>query len=391
VLNIAGCADNNIGEDESIYFAIYLVDGLDMQGEQQKKLSELSLSQEPVLTDKDLIEYNWSTHEFKLRDDTETAKAFLEIIKIGNVPVSGRSFVVVCENERIYKGRFHSLLSSTFLTQTPFITELFADDSSIRINYANLEGDEDPRDDERIYNVLRKLGKLIEEKLLEDVLFYEQAAEKVNILISPTSLDTRNLYYYVPDNQQQLSNMIDEVEWSEIARFPDASYRIGIKIIYDDVEWEMVSNGTFYYSEDHGLEYKGFQGENKELYNRILQLLKDNLDFAPFDPKQISDIVSAEVTYTPYRSDKTYIQSIEDRNDLQLIEERIRLAKPLGGITACPLNEAVMTLENEDGTVMLIRLASDSCPIYFANGICFDYGGNNRDVLNLFDEIPWRE
>ena len=153
----------------------------------------------------------------------------------------------------------------------------------------------------------------------------------------------------------------------------------------------MVSNGTFYYSEDHGLEYKGFQGENKELYNRILQLLKDNLDFAPFDPKQISDIVSAEVTYTPYRSDKTYIQSIEDRNDLQLIEERIRLAKPLGGITACPLNEAVMTLENEDGTVMLIRLASDSCPIYFANGICFDYGGNNRDVLNLFDEIPWRE
>jgi hypothetical protein len=135
----------------------------------------------------------------------------------------------------------------------------------------------------------------------------------------------------------------------------------------------------------------GFLGENKELYDEILQMLREELSFEPFDPNQIRGISAVEVEYTQHNTGQTFSQRITNSNDMKLLEKRFKSAKPVGGVTACPFYEALVTLENNDGSVIRIRLATDSCPIYFANGVCFEYEGSYKEIVGLFDQIPWRE
>jgi len=89
--------------------------------------------------------------------------------------------------------------------------------------------------------------------------------------------------------------------------------------------------------------------------------------------------------------DNLSLVEIEDSNSIKLLEKHFKSAKPVGGVTACPFYEALMTLEKNDGSVIRIRLATDSCSIYFANVVCFEYEGSNKEIVGLFDQIPWRE
>jgi hypothetical protein len=213
---------------------------------------------------------------------------------------------------------------------------------------------------------------------------------QVNILISPTIMGT-SPYYYCPNDQQQLSEMINKVEWTEVRNYPHGLHRLGISIVQDDAEWDLLDDGSLYYFEDHELSAKCFHSKNTSLHKEILEILHEKLKFKPFDTTQIGDIIAAEMVCTQNGTKKTIIQRITDSKALTVMEERFGLAKPVEGGTACPFNEALLILETRDGIEIPIRLATDSCPIYFANGRYFDYDGNNRDIQNLFDNIPWRE
>ena len=234
-------------------------------------------------------------------------------------------------------------------------------------------------------------GWWFEDRFQDKPVFYKKQAGTINITISPSELGTMHTYYYVPANQQQFVDMMDKMQWKQISKFPGNAYRIGISISQDSREGTLLSDGTFYYSEHSESEgYKGFQGENPKLYHAILKLLRDDLNFAPLNPAQISNLIAAKIVYTESGSDQTYTQRLTDKKALQLIEERFRSAKPMGEVSGCPFNEAIMTLEKKDGQTIIIRLASDSCSVYFANGTCFDYG-YNTEIKQLFDQIPWRD
>ena len=181
--------------------------------------------------------------------------------------------------------------------------------------------------------------------------------------------------------------MMDAMQRTPLDKFPADTYHLNICVAKDGVSWEMLSNGAFFYLDDDG----GFLGENKELYDEMLQLLRKELSFEPFDPNQISGISAAEVEYTQHNTGQTFNQRISDRDALKLLEKHFKSAKPIGGVTACPFYEALITLQKDDGSVISIRLATDSCPIYFANGVCFEYEVSNKEIVGLFDQIPWRE
>lgn len=212
-------------------------------------------------------------------------------------------------------------------------------------------------------------------------------SKKVNIIIMLTDHDPRYSYYYQPEDQLKFSGMIDAIQRTPLNKFPADTYHLNICIAKDGVSWEMLSNGAFFYQDDDGC----FLGENKDLYNEVLELLREDLSFEPFDPNQISGISAAEVEYTRHNTGQTFSQRITDSNAMKLLEKRFKSAKPVGGVTACPFYEALMTLEKDDGSVIRIRLATDSCSIYFANGVCFEYEGSNKEIVGLFDQIPWRE
>jgi hypothetical protein len=137
-------------------FKIYLVKDTVSSEVLKEDLNKLKLEEQPLLTDKNISEYVWKTHQIKLVKDDELNKVLDEKLNM-KVPVSGKPFVVVCNGERIYCGVFWTKLSSLFYPECPTIISDYSDRDYFEISF---EGKNDIRNDKRIYETLKKLGKL---------------------------------------------------------------------------------------------------------------------------------------------------------------------------------------------------------------------------------------
>ncbi|AJS58544.1 hypothetical protein [Paenibacillus sp. IHBB 10380] len=153
---IVGC--NNGNKERAVNeFSIYLVKDLSTTEAMSKKLDDLPLETIPVLTDKEIRTYNWTEHEFTMKEGISLEEK-LEV----KVPAGGKPFVVVVGNERIYLGTFWSHLSSQFLDlDIPRISSNWlkgSDNDMYKIRSGKIQ---DPRDDTKIFGALKGLGKVI--------------------------------------------------------------------------------------------------------------------------------------------------------------------------------------------------------------------------------------
>jgi hypothetical protein len=151
--------NNELSESAVNEFSIYLVKDLSTTEAMSKKLDDLPLETIPVLTDKEIRTYNWTEHEFTMKEGIS-----LEEKLEGKVPGIGKPFVVVVDNQRIYLGSFWSYLSSQFNPDIPKISSGWlkgSDNDMYKIEYGK---NPDPRDDTKIFEALKGLGKVITEK-----------------------------------------------------------------------------------------------------------------------------------------------------------------------------------------------------------------------------------
>ncbi|QGQ96415.1 hypothetical protein EHS13_16755 [Paenibacillus psychroresistens] len=154
LLLIVGCNDKVRSVNE---FSIYLVKDLSTTEAMSKKLDDLPLETIALLTDKEISTYNWTEHEFTMKEGIS-----LEEKLEGKVPASGKPFVVVVGNERIYLGSFWSSFSSQFKPDIdiPRISSVWlkrSDNNMYKIQYGK---NQDPRDDTKIFEALKGLGKV---------------------------------------------------------------------------------------------------------------------------------------------------------------------------------------------------------------------------------------
>lgn len=68
----------------------------------------------------------------------------------------------------------------------------------------------------------------------------------------PTDHDPRYSYYYLPEDQQKFSGMMDAMQRTPLDKFPADTYHLNICVAKDGVSWEMLSNGAFFYLDDDG-------------------------------------------------------------------------------------------------------------------------------------------
>ena len=150
------CGCNKDNKDSIVHdFSIYLVKDLSTTKAMSKNLDELPLENTPVLTDKEIRIYNWKEHTFSLKEGFS-----LEEKLEGEVPLSGKPFVVA-DSERIYLGSFWTPISSLYIPEIPTIYSIWFKDNEndiYTIKYGNEQ--QDPRDDIRIYESLKGLGKI---------------------------------------------------------------------------------------------------------------------------------------------------------------------------------------------------------------------------------------
>ncbi|MCL6603172.1 MAG: hypothetical protein K6T94_09885 [Paenibacillus sp.] len=110
-----------------------------------------------MLTDKEIRTYNWTKHEFTIKEGIS-----LEERLDGEVPGGGKPFVIVVDNERIYLGSFWSYVSSLFNPDIPKIYSMWDKESEndrYKITYQKYQ---DPRVDTKIYTALKELGEIID-------------------------------------------------------------------------------------------------------------------------------------------------------------------------------------------------------------------------------------
>lgn len=154
-LFVLGCTKSESGNAKHD-ISIYLVKDLSTKEAMSKKIDDLPLETVPILTDKEIDRYNWKDHTIYFKDGFS-----LEQELEGKVPLDGKPFVLVVDGTRIYLGSFWSMISSLYFPDVPTINSVWAgkvDNNTYTIRYG-LEQD-DPREDKRIYEALKSMGKL---------------------------------------------------------------------------------------------------------------------------------------------------------------------------------------------------------------------------------------
>jgi len=118
----------------------------------------LQESDELVISDKEIVSYNKTSHEIRL---TEEGVRKIEVLSY-EVPMHGKLFVVKLNNKMIYNGSFWSPISS--VSASGIVIDTFVQDNTITIEagYPSSEFFKgiDPRNSSEIFEFFRRVGKL---------------------------------------------------------------------------------------------------------------------------------------------------------------------------------------------------------------------------------------
>lgn len=154
---ISACSFSRKAETASSSFAIYLVEDDKTIDALSKNINDLKLEEEPIITDQNIILYEWTLHRFTLNKDEKLQKVLDDKVYM-KVPTDGKPFVLMCDGERIYVGAFWTSLSSLSAPNCPIIISDYSDNDFLQIDYILKDGD--TRNDERVHKVLERIEKL---------------------------------------------------------------------------------------------------------------------------------------------------------------------------------------------------------------------------------------
>jgi hypothetical protein len=144
-------------------FGIYLIAGpVDARAfaQQQGQWKNLPLAGAPIISEADILAYDFSKHAMRLRPEA--------LKRLPRPPVAGTPFVVVVNGERIYPGAFYTIVSS-ISCELPVIVvdraeQSQASDADVflieRAYPPQIASGKDLRSDVRVRDALGKLKKL---------------------------------------------------------------------------------------------------------------------------------------------------------------------------------------------------------------------------------------
>lgn len=172
----------------------------------------------------------------------------------------------------------------------------------------------------------------------------------------------------------------------------------GYIISYQGNSWAVYTGGyvCFLWGKDEKEELQHTVMQLPELCAETDRICKTELGYQRIEPSRIKDVVSAEISYQRKNSgQKTYRQTVHDKSKLETLERILSEAEDMGGSSACPFGEAVLTLKLKDGETIPITWADDDCRVIRINGVYYEYMDRHLSfspdgIRALFDKIPWR-
>ena len=138
--------------EDAASFAIFLV--VNPSG----NLQEVQLADRPILTEADIVSYDWATHTVELSD-----AGLKRLPTSAEVGTGGKRFVVVANGRRCYQGAFWTAVSSVACPNP--VIDVMSVSRTITNQRAypseeSAESEDDPRSDKRVLEALTRLKKL---------------------------------------------------------------------------------------------------------------------------------------------------------------------------------------------------------------------------------------
>jgi len=148
-------------------FEIYLTKE-DVPPSQMAALSHVNISDQPIISTKDIITYNAQTHEIELIDS-----AFERICQL-DVPIIGKSFVVCVDKTPVYWGAFWTVISSASFDGVTIWQPIVSQEPKVitlELGYPSpsFYTGEDPRNNPEVIESLDQAGKLINKLSITDI------------------------------------------------------------------------------------------------------------------------------------------------------------------------------------------------------------------------------
>ena len=244
------------------------------------------------------------------------------------------------------------------------------------------------------------LSGVYETENKEEVTLTRQREDgKVCIEVEPSVLREYLSYYYIPvgAEQEQLKKLIEELP-TEKTVFDgkwEGMKETGWRLTYGSRHFTAFEDGYYlYYDEDETQGAEQYLIQSRELRDYVQNILEEKLEYHPFDPAKIENIVSAKLEVCSVFTDgKTYSQTITEEEVLRTFEDWFSNGTYIFGGAACGNECACLTLTLADGNAVGLSIATDSCPNFAVNGVYYDYRPapvwDNKEFFAYFDEIPW--
>lgn len=145
----------------------------------------------------------------------------------------------------------------------------------------------------------------------------------------------------------------------------------GLMVVYGEI-WDFVESGELVYSLGR-VKAEDAAG----LYALCEEAAREAGWKEPVNPEQLHDITRATLRLSGKEI------PVDDPAALAQLEGMLGSAKYSLGGTSCPFT-ALLDVQRQDGQVLTIALATDSCGVWMSEGYFYDYGNDSQPLYDLF-------
>lgn len=207
----------------------------------------------------------------------------------------------------------------------------------------------------------------------------EQDRTKLSLRFQPTTevRSGEDARYFTPSNQEEwISLFEDALEKADTqAHWEPTDSSMGIWIRYQDHWWELLSSGEILTLSSGRIS----AADAAVLYEMSMEAAEALNMEEPARPGQIHNIKSAKLDWNG-------THTITDPQKLKTLEGWLSNSKELHGGANCWFT-ALLSLTLENGEVLTLSMATDSCCAWLSEGVFYDYpGSDNTAFFELFTE-----
>lgn len=202
---------------------------------------------------------------------------------------------------------------------------------------------------------------------------------QLSLRFQPTQEVTagEDVRYYAPSNQAEWIRVFEDAlsKADFTGHWEPADSSTGIWICYQDHWWNLLTSGEILTIGSGRIS----SADASQIYKMCMDVANDLNMREPVRPSQIKNIKSATLNWDG-------IYTVTDPQKLQTLEAWLSNSTELYGGANCWYT-ALLTLTLENGNVLTISMATDSCCTWLSEGVFYEYGTfDNAEFFALFTD-----